>query len=198
MFNRRYFKMELAVLLGLLSSLFICCFYDFAATCSEVRQDTLRLHILASSNLAQAQNLKIKVRDAVLEKFGTQLGTMETKQQAENFIEESIPQIRRTALETLCANGCADDIAVSMETAFFSTKQYGDETLPAGRYDAVRIEIGKAEGHNWFCVMYPQICISSSSGKSDYTAKQQKAIKNTAAIKFAAVEIIEKIKEKIT
>ena len=197
MFNSRFVKMELSVLLGLILALSMCGFADFSATCDEVRADTLRLHILANSNLAADQQLKLEVRDAVLQSFGSKLGGMATKRQAQNFIAENTPAIKALAVKTLRENGCAYDVAVSIETAFFDTKQYGDETLPAGMYDAVRIEIGTAAGHNWFCILYPQICISSSTGKSDYTQKQQSAIKTTATIKFAAVEIIEKFKNQI-
>ncbi|MCM1507025.1 MAG: stage II sporulation protein R [Ruminococcus flavefaciens] len=122
-----------------------------------LRESVLRLHILAESDSDYDQNLKLKVRDALLE--SGILDGSENLEQAENTAREKLPEIIGLSEKTLRENGCNLPVSAEITETDFDERIYGDITMPAGRYKALRIEIGSAEGHNWWCVMYPPLCL---------------------------------------
>ena len=193
----RRVRRELAVLAGLLLALVLSNFTGFASACAEVRKDTLRLHILANSDSEADQALKLAVRDAILAEAGGLFAAGQTKQEALNAARQSLPLLRAIAEETLRAHGCTDTVSVRLEELYFDTREYEDFTLPAGRYDAVRIEIGAHEGKNWFCVLFPPLCLPAASGEDApaYSEAEQNAIHSPYRIRFAAVELLEGWKE---
>lgn len=123
----------------------------------ELRKNVLRLHIIAESDSDYDQNLKIKVRDALLES-GILEGS-ESLEQAENTAHENLSEIVEIAEDTLRKNGCDLSVKAEITEMQFDEKTYGDITMPAGIYKALRIKIGSASGHNWWCVMYPPLCV---------------------------------------
>lgn len=190
---------ELAVLAGLALAIVLSNFAGFAAACADVRADTLRLHILANSDSDADQSLKLAVRDAILAQAGALFGSEATKPQALDAAEQSLPALRQIALDTLRAHGCADDVTVRLENLYFETREYDGFTLPAGRYDAVRVEIGAHAGKNWFCVLFPPLCVPAASGQDAdapaYTDAEQDAVHSPYRVRFAAVELLEEWKE---
>lgn len=126
----------------------------------ELRGSVLRLHILAESDSEYDQNLKIKVRDKLLE--SDIFSGAKSLEEAEKLAEEKLPEIIDIAEQTLMENGC--DIPVTAELTYmdFDERVYGNITMPSGNYRALRIKIGSAKGHNWWCVMYPPLCIPSA------------------------------------
>lgn len=198
----RRLRRELAVLAGLLLALCLSNFMGFASACADVREDTLRLHILANSDSEEDQALKLAVRDAILAEAGGLFAAGQTKQEALDAARQSLPMLRAIAEETLRAHGCTDTVSVRLEELYFDTREYDDFTLPAGRYDAVRIEIGAHEGKNWFCVLFPPLCLPAASDEGAlgedapaYSEAEQNAIHSPYRIRFAAVELLEGWKE---
>lgn len=204
-------RRELAVLIGLALAILLSNFAGFASACADVRADTLRLHILANSDSDADQTLKLAVRDAILAQAGALFGGGATKAQALDAAEKSLPALRQIALETLRAHGCADDVTVRLENLYFDTREYDGFTLPAGRYDAVRVEIGAHAGKNWFCVLFPPLCVPAASGQDadgpdaggpdasapSYTDAERDVLHSPYRIRFAAVELLEEWKESL-
>lgn len=186
----------LALGLGLMLALILNSFTSFSAACAAVRADTLRLHILANSDTAADQSLKLAVRDAILAQAGDLFAGDTTKAQAMAAARGALPALQRIAESTLRARGCTDTVTVKLENLYFSTRAYDGFTLPAGRYDAVRVEIGAHAGKNWFCVLYPPLCLPAASGSSaQYTPEEEKAVCCPYQLRFAAVEWLESFKE---
>ena len=122
----------------------------------------VRFHVRANSDCASDQQIKLQVRDAVAEELQTILHGAETKAETEEILRENEPSIRAAALQTLRAGGSTDDITVTYGKASFEEKETGNYILPAGTYDALQINIGRAKGHNWWCMLYPSICFSDA------------------------------------
>lgn len=118
----------------------------------------IRLHVLANSDSEADQALKLKVKDEVVRKFGNTFASAKNKVDAEKLIEENYDNIREVALEVIEEEGYDYDVRVYLTDCMFPTKVYKDLTFPAGMYEALRIDIGTAEGKNWWCVMYPPLC----------------------------------------
>ena len=128
----------------------------------EVAAKIVRFHVRANSDCASDQQIKLQVRDAVAEELQTILHGAETKAETEEILRENEPSIRAAALQTLRAGGSTDDITVTYGKASFEEKETGNYILPAGTYDALQINIGRAKGHNWWCMLYPSICFSDA------------------------------------
>lgn len=128
----------------------------------SLRNDVLRLHILANSDSSYDQQLKICVRDALLENKDEIFGDADCIEDAEEKARCNIKEIEETATEVLAQNGCMTTVTAEITNAYFESRTYGDITMPAGEYKTLRVKIGKAEGHNWWCVMYPPLCIPAA------------------------------------
>jgi stage II sporulation protein R len=137
----------------------------FDAHCDEIRSSVLRLHILANSDSSEDQALKLSVRDRIIEKSGELFESAVTRDDAIAAATENIALIKSVAEQEISRMGYDYPVTVKVEPAEFNTRIYGDVTLPAGTYTAVRVLIGKAEGKNWWCVMFPQMCLSAAQGE---------------------------------
>ncbi len=128
----------------------------------QLRESVLRLHILADSDSEEDQRLKLCVRDALLERSGELFGEADDLESAEEAALEALPEIVDIAEDTLRAQGCDSPVRAYLADMEFDERVYGNITMPAGKYRALRIEIGEAKGHNWWCVMYPPLCIPAA------------------------------------
>lgn len=135
------------------------------AELEKLREDVLRLHILANSDSTYDQRLKLSVRDALLERSDEIFGDAVGIEQAEICARQNLTEIERIAEETLLEQGCCADVRAEVTDMYFDERVYGDITMPSGEYTALRIEIGKAQGRNWWCVMYPPLCIPAAGGE---------------------------------
>lgn len=150
-----------AVLILLLSLTAAARFFD---RCERVRGETLRLHIVANSDTEEDQRHKLLVRDALLEEYSELLGRAESAEAAERFAHFLLEDIRRTAEKTLREADDEHPVEVSLTEMYFDTRTYEDGiTLPAGEYAALRVVIGEGGGHNWWCVMYPPLCLPAAA-----------------------------------
>jgi stage II sporulation protein R len=131
------------------------------------------MHILANSDSPQDQELKLKVRDALLERSEEIFGGCDSLEQAEDSVSQNLELIQSIAEQVVAENGYDYPITVELTNMQFDDRTYDDIVMPSGYYDAVRVTIGDAEGHNWWCVMYPTMCVSayvedSPSNPEDY------------------------------
>lgn len=131
----------------------------------RLRGSVLRLHILAESDSDRDQQLKLYVRDALLE--SGILGEADSLSEAESIAAERLPDIERIAETVLRANGCELPVEAELADTEFDVRTYGDITMPAGTYRALRVKIGSAQGHNWWCVMYPSLCVPAACEVTD-------------------------------
>ena len=162
----------------LLKRIFIC----FLAVCvvylgallgdkEKLQNELVRLHVVAASDSAEDQAIKLRVRDAVLESLQEAMTDVTDADQAKAYIEQHLPQIEKVANEALAAAGCGDVATVSLQVEEFAQRVYDTFSLPAGLYDALRITIGKGEGQNWWCVVFPSLCVpTTSEGFEDVAA----------------------------
>ena len=117
--------------------------------------------------IQEDQTLKLKVRDKVLERTKILFDTANSKSDAEEFVKANLETIEEIAQNEVYKNGYNYPVKAEIVNMHFDTRHYESYTLPAGMYDALRITIGNAKGHNWWCVMYPSICISTADEGKD-------------------------------
>ena len=131
--------------------------------CSQAISDrVVRLHILANSDSEEDQLLKLKVRNEVLRICSELYPEDCTKEQAEEILAQNMPRIIDAAQNCVSDAGSDMKVGGGLVRSYFSNRKYSGFTLPAGNYDAVRLMIGSGEGHNWWCVMFPPVCIAAS------------------------------------
>lgn len=160
-------KIGIIIILSILLILYttICAISYVQAVSTDISDSVFRLHVIANSNSDEDQNLKYKVRDNLLNYMNNICKDCTSKEEAINIVSEHQEEFRQVALETIKNEGYSYDVKIEIGNFEFPTKQYGDISLPAGFYDALKVEIGKAEGRNWWCVMFPSLCfVDISSG----------------------------------
>ena len=142
--------------------------YAQEQTQKHLAQEVFRFHVLANSDSEKDQNLKLQVRDAVLDYMKEELSEEpEEKQclkQTVQWARTHTDEIRAIGEKTVAAAGEDQSVNVAVTTCYFPDRTYGDVTFPAGNYQALRVELGSAEGHNWWCVMFPALCLPSAEG----------------------------------
>jgi stage II sporulation protein R len=140
---------------------------------TQIAQKMIRLHVLANSNSKEDQALKLKVRDSIIAYLETKIKKDATVSFAEKTVTSLIPQIETIAEDTIVKNGYTYGVKAEYGKFLFPTKDYGDISLPAGVYDALRVKIGAAKGANWWCVLFPPLCfIDATHGVLPDSAKQ--------------------------
>ena len=130
------------------------------ATGSDISNSVLRLHILANSNTDTDQQLKLAVRNRVLGETQDLFKSARSAKESARIAEENSALIQSIAEDEIKVQGFNYPVTVSVEKAAFPTRVYGEFALPSGKYTAVRIKIGEANGKNWWCVMYPPLCFA--------------------------------------
>lgn len=135
------------------------------AVSQDIEESVFRLHVIANSDSYEDQNLKYKVRDNLIEYMNTLCIDVESKEEAIKLANLHLDEFKQIAEKTIKENGFSYPAYVEIGNFSFPTKNYGDVSLPAGYYDALRVKIGNAEGKNWWCVMFPPLCfVNVSSG----------------------------------
>ena len=152
-----YQKVLMAIIFVIISVMLSYGVYAYEGM-THIKEKIIRLHVLANSNTEEDQALKLKVRDSIIEATDREFEDVTSKDEGESIILDELGYIRDIAERTIREQGYSYDVTVSYGNYEFPRKQYDDIVLPAGRYDAVRVEIGRAEGNNWWCVMFPAMC----------------------------------------
>ena len=151
-------------------ALFVACLVCTAlwAEATQVRlaSQVIRLHVLANSDSEEDQALKLAVRDRVLETTSALLAGETEPQAAAVLLNQHLDDIAQTAAQEISAQGHDDRVEVRLEQTWFPTRQYQGISLPAGNYLALRVLIGAAEGHNWWCVVFPNLCLPAVSERA--------------------------------
>lgn len=190
-------KFELVILYSLVLAIVLTSLSSFSNVCASVRDDTLRLHILANSNSEIDQNAKLYVRDEILKNHGEAFSGNISKSGARITAQNYMQDICKTAQNALEEKGLNYSVKVSLVNMYFATTVYTGFTLPAGKYDAVRVELGQAKGKNWFCVLFPPLCVPAAMDDANqgYSQAESNAVKTPYKIKFALVEWAQAFKE---
>ncbi|MBR2108971.1 MAG: stage II sporulation protein R [Ruminococcus sp.] len=170
----------------------------FSAECTDISNEVFRLHILANSDSKADQELKLKVRDKVLKYTENLYKNADSLIKAETLTDDNLQSIANVAAREVKRNGYSYPVKAEIKKMYFNTRHYGKITMPSGMYNALRITIGSGEGHNWWCVMYPSMCVGVST---DYNALKSKTTDNQYSImtdegyeiKFKIVEYFVKI-----
>jgi len=190
-------RIEIAVLMGIITSIIALSITSFAQESSYVREGVVRLHVMANSNSDQDQDLKLAVRDAVLAESREVFGATSSKEQVWNLAEKHLETIRLAAQAEIDAAGAPYVASVRMVNMFFDTIDYGYLIMPAGYYSAVRVVIGEGEGVNWWCVMFPPMCIpaaTQSDGSELYERISDLSERPQYRAKFAIGELIQAVR----
>ena len=172
----------------------------FQAACSDISDSVFRLHILANSDSEADQNLKLKVRDRLLEYSQTLFEQAKSKEEAEALIANHLRELADIASAEVAQNGFEYPVRAEITRMYFTTRHYENYTLPSGTYDALRITIGEGKGHNWWCVMFPSLCINTDvdgdrKTKEALGEEEYGIVKNEKReYKFFIVELFEKIR----
>ena len=152
----------------------ICAISYVDAVSTDISDSVFRLHVIANSNSDEDQALKYKVRDNLLNYMNNICKDCSSKEEAIIIVTEHQDEFKQVALETIKNEGYSYDVKIEIGNFEFPTKQYGDISLPAGFYDALKVEIGKAKGKNWWCVMFPSLCfVDVSSGIVPEESKEE-------------------------
>jgi len=167
---------------------------------AEVYDKVIRLHVLANSDKEEDQALKLKVRDAVLAKAAALTEGCTDRIEAEATLSGQTELLRAEAEKTLRENGCTDEVAVTIGQEHYPTREYEGVRLPAGEYCSLRVLIGEAEGQNWWCVLFPPLCVGSASEVEEemvsagFTPGQVKILTDAESpryvLKFKLLEIL--------
>ncbi len=139
---------------------------SFESTCRMLEKDVLRLHILANSDTDFDQRLKLSVRDEVIDKISPLYDNVVSKEDAKDITQQNLGLVEQIATKVIQSHGCDYKVTAHITNKFFDTRYYDDFTMPAGVYDTLEISIGEAKGKNWWCVMYPTLCVGASSDQS--------------------------------
>ena len=202
-------KITAAFFIALIMTAAVTSYSD--AVHGDLENNLIRLHIIADSDDADAQSVKLKVRDAVINEVGERLKSADIDEGREK-ITGSLDEIERIADETLSENGCTYTSRAEYGKFYFPRKEYDGITLPEGEYYGVRVVLGSGGGKNWWCVMYPPMCFTENSGgklseesdkllKSELNADSYDIITGTGKdveVRFGVVELVQKVKRFIT
>lgn len=196
-------KIRISIAIGIVTAvIFSIC--SFAKTSEEIRSDVLRLHVIANSDSSVDQNLKLRLRDYILEDGEDIFDGSVNVENAVKKIEPKLAELENSA-ETFVKNAGFDyDVKITLSNEYFTTRTYESVTLPAGKYLALRVVIGSGEGHNWWCVMFPPMCVPAADKKDEienvFTDKEIKLVESKPKYepRFKVVEIYEQIRETIS
>ena len=136
----------------------------FSSVSGEIRESVVRLHILADSNSKIDQEVKLKVRDALLEKNTQLLSNKVTPENAEEYFKQSKDELEKCANEVLKENGFDYTAKITLGKEYYTTRVYEDLTFPAGTYTSIKVVLGSGDGKNWWCVMFPPLCVPVATG----------------------------------
>lgn len=192
-------NIELGVLIGLIFAIALS-FSRFEVRCDELRQGVLRLHIIANSDSEADQNLKLAVRDEILKNSTDIFKDCSDVTTAYKTAETQIQNISEIANSVIKENGFDYGADVSVGDAYFDTRIYDDFTLPAGTYKSLIVNLGEGNGKNWWCVVFPCVCVPAADGASlsDSVSEASAQTAENASqyvIRFKTVEIYEQFKK---
>lgn len=193
-------NIEIGVLIGLICTVFLS-FSGFDNACNNIRQNVLRLHILANSDSKADQEIKLEIRDEILKT--TNIFEQCTDLSSAVLVAEQQKElIEQAARRVLKENGFDYNVSVEIGESYFSTREYDDFTLPAGTYKSVIVKLGEAKGKNFWCVLFPAVCVPSATKHNLSESVSEKATEiaenpDGYIMRFKAMEWYESVKNRL-
>lgn len=173
-FKNFSFKRVFILLLLLTLFIFVSALSYVTAVSQDIKDSVFRLHVIANSDSNEDQNLKLKVRDSLLEYMNGLAKDCTSKEEVVQIAKDHQEEFKQIAEKVISDNGYSYSVSIKIGDSDFPTKTYGDISLPAGTYDALRVQIGEAKGKNWWCVMFPPLCfVDVSTGVVPDTSKEE-------------------------
>lgn len=170
--NRKWISLTSIVIV--ISAVFLNYIFSSSIGSEAYKNKLIRLHVLANSDSPEDQELKLKVRDKIIDNMNDKLKDSNSINETREIVKSNIEEIKKTALEEIKLDGKEYQVSVSLDNQKFPTKSYGGFTLPAGEYEALRVVIGEGKGQNWWCVMFPPLCfIDITNGLTDNKTKDE-------------------------
>lgn len=178
----------------------LCSFFPFAAACGQLPRDVVRLHVVANSNGAGDQAVKLLVRDAVLEEAARWYQGAGSMEEASSRLCTHLQSIAGAARQVLGEQGVGYSATAQMTEMYFPTRDYGDFRLPAGRYRTLRVTLGEGAGKNWWCVVFPSLCLPAATQEEALLTlpegeRQVVEGGQDVQVKLKAVELWESLRE---
>lgn len=178
----------------------LCSFFPFAAACGQLPRDVVRLHVVANSNGAEDQAVKLLVRDAVLEEAARWYQGAGSMEEASSQLCTHLQSIAGAARQVLGEQGVGYSATAQMTEMYFPTRDYGDFRLPAGRYRTLRVTLGEGAGKNWWCVVFPSLCLPAATQEEALLTlpegeRQVVEGGRDVQVKLKAVELWESLRE---
>jgi len=191
-------RIDLTLILGMFFAIILTSFAGIAAEADEIRSQVLRLHILAHSDDENAQQLKYAVRDRILAE-GAHVFAGEDFSAARALALQELPRFEHLAQEIITEFGYTYTASAGLVNMHFDTSFYYSAATPAGMYDAVRITIGDGSGQNWWCVMFPPLCLPAASGEAgaDVRRSLYQLGEQRYTPRFAVVEFVEDLRNRV-
>lgn len=206
-------KKYLLLLIVSIAFLLLSAYSYVNAVSNNLADSVFRLHVIANSDSEEDQNLKYKVRDSLIGYMNTLTNDMNTKDEVIKIAGKHIQDFKDIAQNVVKENGYNYEVNVEIGNFSFPTKTYGDISFPSGFYDALKVEIGKAEGQNWWCVMFPPLCfvdvssgvvpeeskenLEANLGDEGYSIISDSEENGLTSIKFKIIEFFENIGTKL-
>ncbi len=194
---------NIAMAVGLVFTIFFS-LAGFGRDVSDIQQSVLRLHILANSDSDDDQELKLKVRDRLLIEGEGIFDNPVSKEDMLETAKENSERFRQAALEVIRENGYDYDVRIEIGETQFDEREYKEVTMPAGIYNAVNVYIGAAKGHNWWCVMFPPMCLPAAEESKELgdvlSDSQLDIVENSERyeIRLKSLEIFQSLKEAVS
>ncbi|MEG2000179.1 MAG: stage II sporulation protein R [Evtepia sp.] len=190
--------------IALLAVIVICAVFWLDREQGDLSHKLVRLHVLANSDTQEDQALKRKVRDRILLETGASLKDPKDICDVTNTLRAQLPNLEQAASEVIQAEGYPYPVSVELKETWFPTRQYDGFALPAGNYEALRVLIGEGRGQNWWCVVFPPLCVAAASetfvetatatGLSSEEISLVSDDEEEYVIKFRAIELWETLK----
>lgn len=205
----RKFIIQSALLIGIVFSVFCEGICAYAESRNDITKDVFRLHVLANSDSDEDQTLKLRVRNAVLEASADIFSSALSAEEAKQLAEENLSLFESVAAAEVAASGYDYPVRCEVGTVHFDKRVYGSAELPEGDYSALRVIIGEGEGKNWWCVMFPALCLpavtntdevlSLAADSGALTAEELEVIQDPEnyEVRLYIAELINKLNEKL-
>ena len=200
--DKKTYSRLFGITAALLSAILLLVGVFFYSGYTDLQNNLLRLLVIAASDTDADQALKLKVRDAVLLAGATIFDGSVTAADAQARVQPQIADLKAAAEQVLTANGCRDRVTVTIGREYFPERQYDTITLPPGFYQAVKVVIGAGKGHNWWCVMFPPMCLPAAEQADPaetFTTEETDMLTRPKKyqLRFKTAELIGKVIDKV-
>lgn len=193
----KIFILNISIICGLVSSILFS-MVGFTDSCNEMYKNIIRIRVIANSDSKADQQLKLLIRDAVLQDSKEMFKDRHSFDEVVETTKNNIQIFCETAKEVVLNSGFNYSVSAEFRDEYFETRNYDDFTLPAGVYNTLVLTLGEGKGENWWCVMYPEVCVGACSARLNDSISDKSARfaynSDKYAVKFKTVEIFEKLK----